>query len=250
MTRRDHHSELFERSIVYMEMTLGTLLKNVPPPKHLSITKGRVFRFTEKTLKQAIVQKLARVISAMRASEVLLDAGFIQELGALHRQVDDTCEDVLFLVFGSRENPLPVRHQEFLDSFYGEETIDGQRTGKPDLKKGEVSRQKIRAYIAEKSGDGINQSLLIDVGRTLHKAYSGYVHGSSISIMEMYGGNPPKFHVRGMNGTTTKKQFEEMMFCYYFRSFITFSMALSSFGFSPNEEWKKLLADFDKVVAG
>jgi hypothetical protein len=248
MTKNEHLSDLYERAMLYMEQVLASLAKKVPPPKMEPITNGHVFRFAEKTLQQAIVQKLARIISANRASEVLLNAGFLHELGALHRQIDEACEDVLFLALGSREDTLPERHRKFLDAFYGEEIVGGKPTGKPDARKGEVPRQKIRAYIAENSGKGINQNAMIEVGKTLHKAYSGYVHGGSPTIMEMYGGNPARFHVRGMGGTSTQNSFRSSMFNYYFRAFMAFYMSLVAFGLTPDEGLKQLFGEFDKAA--
>ena len=248
MTKNDHLSDLFERAVLYMEHVLASLAKKVPPPKMEPISDGHVFRFTEKTLQQAIVQKLARIISAIRASEVLLNAGFLQELGALQRQIDEACEDVSFLALGSREDALPERHRKFLDAFYGEEIVGGKSSGKPDVRKAEVPRQKIRAYIAENSGKGINQNLMIETGKTLHKAYSGYVHGASHTIMEIYGGNPARFHVRGMGGSITQISFRSSMFNYYFRAFMTFYMSLVAFDLTPDEGLKQLLGGFDKVA--
>lgn len=241
----EHLSDLVERAMHYMEQVLAALVREVPPPKIVRISNGHVFRFAEKTLQQAIVQKLARIISAIRASEVLLNAGFIQEVGALQRQIDEACEDVNFLALGSREDTLPERHRKFLDAFYGEEIVGGKPTGKPDLIKAEVPRQKIRAYIAENSGDGIDRSLLNESGKILHKAYSGYVHGSSPTIMEMYVGNPARFKVRGMCGTSTQNSFRSSMFNYYFRSFMTFYMSLIAFGLTPDDGLKQLLEEFD-----
>jgi hypothetical protein len=222
MTNDDLHSELFERTLRFMVEVLAVLLDKVPPPKKEPIGNGYVFRFAEKSLQQAIVQKLARIISAMRASELLLNAGFVQELGGLHRQIDETCDDVVFLALGSREVTLPIRHCDFLHAFYAEEIVDGQLTGKPDIGKAEVPRKKISAYIAENSGKGINKSSMIEHGKYLHRAYSGYIHGSSPTIMELYGGQPARFHVNGMDGTSIQEGHSSSMFHYYYRSFMTF----------------------------
>ena len=43
--------------------------------------------------------------------------------------------------------------------------------------------------------------------------YSGYVHAASPHIMEMYGGNPARFHVRGMHGTPRQDEHRDD-FCH------------------------------------
>ncbi len=249
LSKNDQLSDLFERAILSMEVVLDELANAVPPPKIETIRNGQVFRFAEKTLQQAIVQKLARIISALHASEVLLNTGFVQELGALQRQIDESNEDVFFLVLGSREDILPKRHRVFLDAFYAEEIIGGELAGIPRTSKAEVPRKKIRAYIAENSGPGINPSLMIDNGKALYGAYSGFVHGASPNIMGMYGGNPAKFHVRGMNGTPASGEFRAGMFVYHYRSFMAFCMAPIAFDLLLNEGMKQLLDEFDRFHA-
>ena len=47
----------------------------------------------------------------------------------------------------------------------------------------------------------LNPSDEKELRRTLSQTYSGYIHGASIHIMDMYGGNPPKYHLTGMLNT-------------------------------------------------
>lgn len=248
MLQKESRLELYERTMIHLEKVLNVLTDSVPPPKIHKIEGGGLFRYEEQNVKQAVVQKLARLLSALRAAEALLEAGFVQELGVLHRVVDEANEDVAFLVLSSREDELPKLTKEFLDSFYGEEIIGGKITGLPDIGKAEVSRRKIRAFIAEKAGVGSKKSSMIDNGKKLSKAFSGYVHGASHVIMELYGGDPPKFHVRGLRGTSIQAGFQKSMFNYYYRTLISFVMALELFGLTPDDELKALVAEFDKIA--
>ena len=50
-------------------------------------------------------------------------------------------------------------------------------------------------------GADLNPSDAQSAMSTLHKAYSGYVHGAYPHIMELYGGNPARFHMAGMRDT-------------------------------------------------
>jgi hypothetical protein len=50
-------------------------------------------------------------------------------------------------------------------------------------------------------GMASDPSRRIELYRTISKVYSGFVHGASPHIMEMYGGDPPHFHTKGMLGT-------------------------------------------------
>jgi len=57
--------------------------------------------------------------------------------------------------------------------------------------------------------------------RTISKAYSGFVHGASPHIMDMYGGNPPHFHTKGMLGTHRMEEHADDLWNYVYRSFIS-----------------------------
>jgi hypothetical protein len=69
----------------------------------------------------AIVQKCARLISGLNASLVLLRAGYVQELGAVFRMLDEFNEDILFLCQAIRDGQLTKLHDDYLDFFYQEE---------------------------------------------------------------------------------------------------------------------------------
>jgi hypothetical protein len=68
----------------------------VPPPKQRPWKNGFVFRYTEKTIQQAIIQKLARTISGLYAIDLLLDRGLFQEQGMVQRVLDEIEEDIVF----------------------------------------------------------------------------------------------------------------------------------------------------------
>ena len=77
---------------------------------------------------------------------------------------------------------------------------------------------------------GLDPSTGAEVTRTISKAYSGYVHAASPHIMDMYGGNPPRFHVRGMRGTPRHAEHRADLWNYFFRGIIAFGFAAKAFG--------------------
>src|SRR5215813_12844946 len=66
--------------------------------------------------------------------------------------------------------------------------------------------------------------------RTLQQAFSGFVHAASSQIMDMYGGDPPQFHVRGMLGTWRMPEFEYDIWNYFERAFAAFAFVAMAFG--------------------
>jgi hypothetical protein len=199
-----------------METTLRDLENRVPSPKVIKFGKGHVFRYVERSIHQAIIQKLARTISGLHAARILLDHGFVQELGALQRMLDEFQEDITFLSYAVIYDGLTELHQRYLDAFYEEELDKPEDPVASTQKRPMIPRKKIRAYLARLEGSNIDPSRGIELSKTITKTYSGFIHGASPHIMDMYGGNPPRFHVTGMLGTPRIDEHADDIWNYFF----------------------------------
>jgi hypothetical protein len=93
-----------------------------------------------------------------------------------------------------------------------------------------VSRKKIRAYIDRMASGPKGSSKHLDAARTVSKTFSGYVHAASPQIMDMYGGNPPRFHVQGMLGTERHLEHSADLWNYFYRGILAFAIAAKAFG--------------------
>ncbi len=67
---------LYDDALRNMEATLASFEKRVPSPQRVPYKDSFVFRYAERTIEQAIVQKLARLISGLHAARILLEDGF------------------------------------------------------------------------------------------------------------------------------------------------------------------------------
>jgi hypothetical protein len=79
--------EQYDLTLQNMEVSLRALEARVHPPKAVTFGRGYLFRYQEQNVHQALVQKLARLISGLHAARLLLAHGFLQELGALKRML-------------------------------------------------------------------------------------------------------------------------------------------------------------------
>lgn len=210
----------FETVLEFMDRAQSDFESGMPQPEFVEMSSGPVFRFKEKNIYEALIQKLARVQSAIRAAYILWQHGHFQEQMVLHRIIDETNEDIMFLVLGT-QNGVTARHEKFLESFWEEEFDDSGDPLKSAQKRHMIPREKIRAYIANNDGIG-NPSRTIDVTRTVYKTYSGFVHGASPQIMDMFGGDPPHFHTKGMLGTPRVEDGLNDLWNYMYRSFISY----------------------------
>ena len=134
---------LYDRTFACMEVTVHGLEGLVPTPRLVDTNQGRVYRYEQCLAKQAIVQKLARLVSTLRSTQLLLDRGFVQEVGTLERVLDEILEDVHFLVVGL-ESPTKL-HAQFLQYFH-EEEFDADTARASTQKRRMIPRKRIRAH--------------------------------------------------------------------------------------------------------
>ena len=190
-------------------------------PQMVKLSFGFQYRFIEKDIYQAIILKLARVQSLVRAALVLLVNGFVQEQGMLQRAIDETNEDIMFLVYAVTNDRVTELHEKFLEAFWQEEIDESGTMMESKHNRPMIPRKQIQAYLAKIEGVKINPSRQQDAAKTIYKAYSGFVHGASPHLMDMYGGNPPHFHTNGMLGTPRIQEHGEDLWNYAYRSFIS-----------------------------
>lgn len=221
---------LYLEALQNMEHSLHAFEKRVPPPQLVSLGGQQALRYTEKTIQQAIVQKLARVVSGLHAARVLLAHGYVQELGALQRMLDEFHEDITFLCLAVIYDDITDLHVRYLEAFYQEEFDKPSDPVGSAQARPMIPRKKIHAYIAASEAAALEPSRGIQLSKTISKAYSGFVHGASPHIMEMYGGEPAKFHVQGMLGTPRLEVHEKDIWNVFYRGIIAFGFAAKALG--------------------
>lgn len=187
----------FESEIAFLETAFRLFEASIQPPAAVPFGKHFVFRYHEKSKNQLLVQKLASMISGLRAIRQLSIVGYVQEAAVLTRTVDEFSEDILFVALALDRGEWTDQHYRFEVEFWKEE-FETAEVLKSRQKRGMVSRTEIRKYIFSGAQE---TTMSIDSSRRVHKAYSGFVHGASPQIMDMFGGDPPRFHLSGMLGT-------------------------------------------------
>ena len=102
---------LYNQTLRQLDKSFRRLEVMVPPPQRTRHGNSFVFRYTEKTVHQALIQKLARMVSGLHAARLLCNSGFFQEQGAVQRMLDEFHEDIWFLAFGVINNDLTQLHR-------------------------------------------------------------------------------------------------------------------------------------------
>lgn len=229
-----------------METTLHHLAARVPPPQCVQRGKGVGYRYREKTIYQAIVQKLARVISGLRAASLLMQHGFFQEQRALQRVLDELNEDIVFLGSGVIYGDVSPLHIEYLHAFYEEEFDKPDDPLGSSQRRPMIKRQKIHAYLAKLDNSG-DTSSRTEILRPVSRTYSGFVHAALPHIMDMYGGLPAHFHVAGMLATPHAESHRADIWNTFYRSIGSFVIAAKAFG--DDELFAKILEFMRRFAA-
>ena len=223
---------IYEQVLTHMERIVEDLARRVPQPQFVEkfVEKSGTFRHVEKSICQAIVQKLARMVSTLHAARLLCDHGFVQEQAALQRILDEIQEDVLFLAFGIIHDDVQSRlHQDYLDAFFQEE-FDADTAIESTQKRPTIRRQKIQAYLARMKEAPMDPHRGGELFRTMSKINSGFVHAASPHIMEMYWGDPPRFHMRGMKAPEIYEAYSENIRHSFYPGISAFAFAAKAFG--------------------
>jgi hypothetical protein len=222
--------DLYLETLPVLQQAFHFLESKIEKPTLVRRGSYYVFRYEDQNIKAAVIQKLARLISGLQASLLLLKGGFVQELGVIFRTLDEFQEDILFLCQAIQTGELTELHQKYLKVFYQEEFDMPDNPFLSEQNRPTIPRKKIQAAIAKIPESELNPSDAQELYRTLSKAYSGYIHGASVHIMEMYGGNPPKYHLAGMRDTPRIATFIEDLWNYFYRGLLSVMFVALSFG--------------------
>lgn len=213
-----------------LRFALDRLTKAVPPAELVEISeKLPGWRFKEQLPEQAVVVKLARLLSALQAAKILLDSGLVLDVGASKRIFDEMVEDVLFVLGSLGLEGTTSQHERFLKEFWQEE-FDVLETAKlTNLDRDRLPRKKIRTFNSKLKGVNIDSEARKNVQEVLGKTYSGYVHGSAAHTMEIYGGENPRFNVFEMKFTPPWNTQAEDLKHYFHRAVCIFGIVAGAF---------------------
>lgn len=228
-------TEIYGKTFKLMDKAFHDYEKAMPEkPEITKFSYGKAYRYKEKNIYQAIILKLARVLSLIKAAHALQNNGFFQEQAILQRAIDETNEDILFLAYALTNDKITELHKKFLEYFWEEEIDESGNIMDSKQNRGMVSRQKIHAYISRIETSSTNPCRSIELSKTIHKTYSGFVHGASPQIMDLYGGNPPHFHISGMLNTARHEEYYKDIWNYTYRTLISHIIVAKAWGFEDH----------------
>lgn len=200
-----------------LQLSFRRLEQRVPPPRGVPMPGGEMARYVERLPTQALIIKLARIVSGLRAIDVLIAAGCFQEQATLQRVVDDAGEDIMFIGFALHNEEWTSDHDRYMDDFWLDAV--GPSGAPIALKVGMLPRKKIRAYVNRFTSPA-NPSAQNELGRILYQNTSNFVHAASMSAMDMVRGDPPRFAVDGDHTIERRREYARDAAHYFYRSMI------------------------------
>jgi hypothetical protein len=240
--------DLRRTMLATMTSAFQRLELGVPPARMTKTVGGPHMRYREKLPAQAVVQKLARIISGINALAVLHHHGFLQEQAVIQRTLDEIEEDITFICLAEIHENYTDLHAEYLEAFWMEE-FNHAVVMKSTSKRPMIRRDKIRAHnirvVGEEDPSTANTAL-----RLVYKSYSGFVHAASPQVMDMCLGDPPAFQVSGTTDLHRLEDAYEEAWNYYYRGYSVICMATMAFGAREDVEPLMAFLKYVDAVAG
>lgn len=239
-------NNLYEEAMNVVAKSFQILERSIEAPVRVTKNGGIIYRYRKSTIYVAILLKLARAITGLKAIYHLNNIGLLQEQAALQRVSDELTEDISFLTLAIIFDDKTDLHSKFLEAFFEEELEEGKSAMESAQKRPMIPRKKIQAYINKERGTGDDPSTGKEASRTLSKAYSGYVHAAAPQVMELYFGDPPGFHINGAISSPLYQDHVDDLINYFYRTVIATGFAAKAFG---NEVLFQKVFEYSKEFA-
>lgn len=218
--------EIIKAAIRELESALSRLVVKIGPPIYIAEAKKPRFRYTHPDPIKLMVLKAVRVVSGLNAASMLLEAGYIVEMGVLFRTIDDYVDEITFVGEVVEKGTATADQSRFIEAFFEDDTRTTTELLQDQPRRKRVERKKIHASEERTLGKFVPKSpgLVRRMSRAIDDVYSGMVHGSLSSIMELYDGDREQFRIRGMLGHRLMRVYRIELAHYTHRALNTLAM--------------------------
>jgi hypothetical protein len=202
------HAETGAQTLERFIAAVGASLH--PPILYHSGKEHYGFRFGAPDERHFCLLKAVRALSAWRAAALLARQGYAQEVFVLLRTLDEFTTHIDFVLLAREGDGTPTKEAAaYLQAYFADfARNDSSDYGKVKLRQGDVHK------VLGKKFDEERDTLLDTTERALSHVYlslSNYVHGRYPEIMDMYGGDPARWHTNGMLGTPKEAETAEFV---------------------------------------
>lgn len=190
--------------IAQLERVVEVIAASLSAPRMCRYGLDRGYRYDLPDIRHFCLLKTVRVVSALNAAVELARAGYTQEIAVLMRTLVECTTHLEYVVnhTGSAEQLAQV--DKYVNTFFA----DSRRDPEAEIKKVQVPQGTVhRALggvldrIAEHYGETEGRFPAEKLYSATYRIFSNFVHAKYPEIMDLYGGTPGRFHLRGMSGT-------------------------------------------------
>jgi hypothetical protein len=192
--------------IVPMERLVAAIAGSVPKPLFYHSGKEHFgFRYAKPGVLHFCLLKAVRTVSALNAMVALARGGYAQEIGVLLRTLVECTTHIEFVLDAlDGEGVLRSEVDKYVRDYLG----DYARNSSADFRRAQVRQGLVHKHLGETLDIAAKQDGSFEGGEpaetvysSVYLMYSNYVHAKYPEVMDLYGGDPGRFHLDGMRGT-------------------------------------------------
>lgn len=189
-----------------MDRLVTVIANSVPKPLfYHSGDEQYGFRYGKPGVLHFCLLKAVRTVSALNAIVALARGGFAQEVGVLVRTLVESTTHIEF-VLDALDDQGALRPD--VDKYVRDYFADYARSSSGGSKRAQVRQGLVHKHlgkaldrIVEENGPVEGRKSAEAVYTNVYLTYSNYVHAKYPEVMDLYGGEPGRFHMDGMLGT-------------------------------------------------
>jgi hypothetical protein len=174
------------------------------------------FRYNHADHRHFCLLRACRIVSALSAAVELARGGFPQEIGVLHRVVQESASQIkAVLVQIAKDGKLSGALAVFVTEYFRDAARGPNQmpSAQPKLSQKYVNDligSELDPFSKLKPGD-VGWKSTADRHWHVDWVFSNYVHGRYPETMDLFGGRPGRFHLHGMRGTPKDVENVEML---------------------------------------
>jgi hypothetical protein len=212
--------DALQEEVEPLERVIRLLAAKLGPPVLQTTAAGRAFRYSAPDIRHFCLLKAARALSDFTACIELARKGFLQEICVLIRTMVECTRHLEYVIEPYSSEEHKAEAERYVREFFA----DGQRGATADPHKFQMQQVKVHDALG-KVLDQISAELKDEdeerkpagvLYRNTYAVMSNYVHARYPECIDLYGGRPGEFHLRGMGGTPKEAEMLEIL-----RSFAT-----------------------------
>jgi hypothetical protein len=223
---------LFEGALAGLQARV-TILENVieifsgllPAPSLYDTGQERGFRYENPDVRHFCLLKAVRVASALNAALELARTGYTQELAALMRILSECTKHIEFVLDIDDGEEHRSNVARYLHEFFEDIRRDPEAEIKGVLIREKIVNEQLGKTldrIATQHGETENRVPAARLFYRSSRAFMFYVHARYPESMDLYGGRPGRFHLRGMRGTPKDRENLEVLDTFMTTAHTTF----------------------------